>query len=115
MQGGYDAMVVPVRPTLKSEHPLVPMSEYIGWSDKVGRCYDPWLRSHLSEGARVIGPCERSMVVNEHVAFWETWAGRRFERSGEHTFRGALAPVDINLETNSGRYEEPNVWVGYAI
>ena len=110
---GFDAVIVAVRPTAKCQHPYVPMDEYIGWRDEGGRVFDPWLRSHVSQGARVIGPCERSMVVEEHIAFWETWAGRRFETSGQYLVEGALVPVSIDLERQIGRYEEPNVWVAY--
>jgi hypothetical protein len=111
---GLDAVIVPVRPTVKCEYPYVAMDDYIGWKDPNGRVFDPWLRSHVSQGARVIKPCERSMVVEEHIAFWETWAGRRFETSGQYLVEGALEPVTIDLERQVGRYEEPNVWVAYA-
>jgi hypothetical protein len=92
----------------------VPIDEYIGWKDESGRLFDPWLRAHLSQGARLVGPCDRSMVVEEHIAFWETWAGRRFEASGEYVVDGALVPISIDLERQVGRYEEPNVWVTYG-
>lgn len=109
-----DAVIVPVRPTAKSGYPYVAMQDYIGWKDAEGRVFDPWLRSHVSQGARVVKPCGRSMVVEEHIAFWETWAGRHFEKSGPYLVEGALVPVSIDLERQVGRYEEPNVWVAYA-
>lgn len=110
----FEAVIVPVRPTVKCDYPFVPMDEYIGWKDETGRVFDPWLRSHVSQGARVVGACDRSMVVKEHVAFWETWAGRRFETSGSYVLDGALAPVSIDIDRQVGLYEEPNVWVAYA-
>lgn len=111
----FGSVVVPVRPSAKCEHPFVPMKTYMHWRDGKGECFDPWLRSHLSQGARIIGSCERSMVVKEHPAFWETWAGQRFEKSDRYAFEGGLAPVDIDLEEGTGLYEEPNVWVGYRL
>ena len=111
---GFDGLIAPVRPTAKCDHPYVPIGEYIGWRDERGRLFDPWLRAHLSQGGKLVGPCERSMVVEEHVAFWETWAGRRFEQSGEYVVEGALVPISIDVERQIGRYEEPNVWVSYA-
>jgi len=107
-------VVVPVRPTAKVQHPWVPIADYVGWTDESGRPYDPWLRSHLASGARLVGPCERSMVVQEPIAFWENWSKRRFEKSGDYALEGAIAPVKIDLERQTGRYEEPNVWVSYA-
>jgi hypothetical protein len=54
------------------------------------------------------------MVVHEPIAFWENWSKKRFERSGAYALEGALAPVRIDLDSQSGTYEEPNVWVSYG-
>jgi hypothetical protein len=110
---GFEGVVIPVRPTAKANHPDVPMREYLHWTDKAGRAYDPWLRSHLASGGAIVGEASRSMVVEEPVAFWETWAGRNFEMCGHYAVPGALAPVEIDLERDLGRYEEPNVWFAY--
>lgn len=111
---GLDGVIAPVRPSAKSMHPWVNIQDYITWTDGYGRQYDPWLRSHLSSGGKLIRPCERSMVVDEHLGFWENWSKTRFERSGKYQMEGAIAPVEIDLERQAGRYEEPNVWVAYA-
>jgi GNAT superfamily N-acetyltransferase len=111
---GLNGLVAPVRPSLKSLHPRVPIKDYITWTDARGRQFDPWLRSHLSTGGKLVGPCERSMVVEEHVGFWENWSKQTFQSSGAYDIDGALAPVHIDLERRCGRYEEPNVWVAYA-
>ena len=111
---GLRGVVAPVRPSAKVEHPWVPILEYIAWTDESGRLYDPWLRSHLSAGGKLVGPCERSMVVHEPVAFWENWSKQRFETSGAYALPGALVPAKIDLDRQTGTYEEPNVWVSYA-
>jgi len=111
---GLDGLVAPVRPSAKARHPWVPIEEYMTWTDKRGRIYDPWVRSHLSSGGKLLRPCERSMVVHEPLAFWETWANQTYERSGSYVLDGALAPVDIDIDNQIGRYEEPNVWVTYS-
>jgi hypothetical protein len=111
---GLRGVVAPVRPSAKVNHPLVPIVDYIGWTDERGRVYDPWLRSHLSAGGKLIGPCERSMVVHEPIAFWENWSKQRFDKSGSYALEGALVPVEIDLDRQTGTYEEPNVWVAYA-
>jgi len=110
-----DGVVVPVRPTAKVRHPWVPIADYMAWTDDSGRPYDPWLRSHLSVGGKLIGPCERSMVVHEHIAFWENWSEQRFEQSGAYALPGTLAPVEIDIDRQTGTYEEPNVWVTYPV
>jgi GNAT superfamily N-acetyltransferase len=112
---GLRGVVAPVRPSAKVQHPWVPILEYLSWTDEKGRIYDPWLRSHLSEGGRLVGPCERSMVVHEPIAFWENWSNQRFETSGDYELEGALAPVKIDLDRQTGTYEEPNVWVSYGL
>jgi hypothetical protein len=111
---GLRGLVAPVRPSAKVRHPWVPIEEYIAWTDQSGRVYDPWLRSHLASGGKLIGPCERSMVVHEHIAFWENWSKQRFEESGAYALEGALVPVMIDLDRRTGTYEEPNVWVTYS-
>ena len=111
---GFERVVTPVRPSAKHRYAEVMMSEYIKWEDEKGRAFDPWLRSHLAVGGRVVHLCERSMVVDEHISFWETWAGREFDKSGQYIVEGALSPISIDLEQQTGRYEEPNVWVTYS-
>ncbi len=109
-----DGVIAPVRPSAKHKHPFIPMETYLGWTDERGRIYDPWLRSHLAAGGKIIKPADRSMVVEEPVAFWEMWRGSPFEATGEYAVDGALAPVSIDLEKGAGRYVEPNVWFAYA-
>ncbi len=94
----------------KSQHPFVSLDEYLSWKDERGRMYDPWVRSHMAAGGTIITQAARSMVVEEPIAFWETWAGRRFEQSGAYTVPGGLTPVNVDLENDIGRYVEPNVW-----
>lgn len=110
---GGGTLIAPVRPSSKWMHPVASMHDYIGWKDAGGRCYDPWLRSHLGQDGRLLGVCGSSMVVRQHVAFWETWSGMQFEKSGSYAVEGGLVPVEIDLEMEIGTYIEPNVWVAY--
>ncbi|MET0547069.1 MAG: hypothetical protein ABWZ40_12225 [Caulobacterales bacterium] len=112
---GLNGVIVPVRPSAKAKHPFVSIDDYITWTNEDGRSYDPWLRSHLASGCKIIAPCHRSMVVEEPVAFWETWSKRRFEQSGQYELSGGLIPLEIDIEKQIGRYAEPNVWVHYAV
>jgi GNAT superfamily N-acetyltransferase len=111
---GLHGVVAPVRPSSKVRHPWVSIQDYITWTDGKGSAFDPWLRSHLSSGGRLVGPCKRSMVVEEPIAFWETWSKQEYHRSGSYIIEGALVPVEIDVERGIGRYEEPNIWVTYA-
>jgi|LNFM01.1.fsa_nt_gb GNAT superfamily N-acetyltransferase len=112
---GLKGLVAPVRPSLKARHPFVAIEDYVTWTDDRGRPYDPWIRSHLASGGRLVGPCVRSMVVEEPVGFWENWTEQRFERSGSYEVAGGLVPLEIDLERQRGRYAEPNVWVAYTV
>jgi len=112
---GLDGVIAPVRPSEKHRHPFISMEDYLGWTDDKGRVFDPWMRSHLAAGGKIIKQAERSMTVEEPVAFWETWLGRHFEGSGSYAVDGGLIPVSIDLDKGVGRYVEPNVWFAYAI
>ena len=110
----FRGLVAPVRPSAKVKHPWVPIAEYLSWTDPNGRVFDPWLRSHLSSGGKLVGPCERSMVVHEPLGFWENWSKQHFEQTGPYALEGAIAPVKIDVDKQTGTYEEPNVWVAYS-
>lgn len=109
-----NGVVVPVRPTGKVHHPWVPIADYMTWKDDKGRSYDPWLRSHLASGGKIVGPCERSMTVHEPLGFWENWSKKRFQETGRYALKGGIAPVDIDVDRQTGTYEEPNVWIAYS-
>lgn len=107
-------LVIPLRPSLKSQHPFLSMEEYLQWSREDGAPFDPWLRIHWRLGAQVIAIAPLSMVITETVSKWEEWTSMRFPKSGEYAVPGALSPIIIDLEQDLGRYEEPNVWIHYA-
>jgi GNAT superfamily N-acetyltransferase len=111
---GLNQIIIPVRPSLKSRYPLVPMEEYIQWQRPDGSAFDPWLRIHRRMGAEILSIAPRSMVITGTVAQWEEWTGLFFPESGVYPVAGALAPIIIDREQNLGRYEEPNVWVEYS-
>jgi hypothetical protein len=104
-------LIAPVRPTLKSLYPFVPMSRYADWTRADGSPFDPWLRVHWRLGAERLAIAPRSLVVTGTVAEWEEWTGMAFPQSGDYVVPGALEPVTIDRERNAGRYEEPNVWM----
>lgn len=110
---GHAALIVPLRPTRKAEHPRVPIAEYAAWTDARGEPFDPWLRAHTRLGGEVLGVAERSLVVAQPRARWEALLGRPLP-PGEHDVPGALAPVRVD-ERGIGRYAEPNVWVLHRV
>jgi GNAT superfamily N-acetyltransferase len=108
---GYSRVIAPVRPSAKCHYPNVPMDQYVKWVDKRGRIFDPWLRSHVAAGGRMQGVCDRSMVVEQPLHFWKPWTGSQLEQNGQIPLKGALVPLEVDLNSGTGRYVEPNVWI----
>jgi GNAT superfamily N-acetyltransferase len=112
---GLADMIVPVRPTAKSHHPVVPMEVYVTWRDNSGEHFDPWLRVHERLGGRIVKVCRSSMTISGTVEDWRRWTGMDFAESGPHVVPGALVPVEIDLEKDRGVYIEPNVWMHHPV
>jgi hypothetical protein len=110
---GLEHLIIPVRPSLKSQYPTVPIEEYLTWRRDDGSPFDAWMRIHLRLGAEILGVCHRSMVIPGTVAQWEAWAGQQFPADGDYPVQGALTPVHIDRASDTGLYVEPNVWVRY--
>jgi GNAT superfamily N-acetyltransferase len=112
---GLDALLAPVRPTLKNRYPLTPMERYIRWTQAEGLPLDPWLRVHTKLGAEFLAIAPKSMVIPGTVAQWEAWTQMRLPESGIYIVPGALQPVRIDREQDVGVYEEPNVWMRHRV
>lgn len=108
---GLDALIAPVRPTLKDRYPLAPMERYIKWRRSDGAHFDPWLRTHERLGAEIAKVAPQSTCAPGSVAQWEDWAQMAFPETGAYVVPGALVPVDIDRERDEGLYVEPNVWM----
>ena len=111
----FQAVIVAVRPSLKSQYPITPMERYARWQRADGAPFDPWLRAHWRSGGEILKMAHPSMVVEATVAEWQEWTGLQFPESGEYVIPFALAPIQIDREMNLGRYIEPNVWVHHPI
>jgi GNAT superfamily N-acetyltransferase len=112
---GLDALVAPVRPTLKARYPLTAIERYLTWRRDDGELFDPWLRVHERLGAEILGVCPGSLVVTGTVAEWEEWTGMAFPDSGSYVVEGALVPIEVDREHDRGRYVEPNVWMRHPV
>lgn len=112
---GLNALVAPVRPTLKHRYALTPMERYVAWTHSDGLMFDPWLRTHQRLGATFMKVCPVSMTIPAKVSEWEKWTGMRFPDSGAYIVPFALNPVEINVEADIGTYVEPNVWMRHSV
>ncbi len=112
---GYADLVAPVRPNRKPDYPLIPIDDYWRWTTPADEPFDPWLRVHARAGARLVGPCHRSMEITGMVTEWEEWAGLPMPASGDYVVPGALVPVHVDRAADRGDYVEPNVWVHHTL
>ena len=111
----FNALIAPVRPSLKHRYPLIPMARYINWKQAEGAPFDPWLRTHTRLGGQIVKVALHSMVIPGTVAQWEEWTGMQFPESGDYIIPGALNPAYAVIEADLISYVEPNVWVHHAI
>ncbi|KXZ46860.1 hypothetical protein GPECTOR_40g594 [Gonium pectorale] len=115
---GANGLLAPIRPTIKPQYPLVDMEDYIAWrlpdSKHPGRemVFDPWLRTHIRLGARVLKVARASCTVAAPVAEWEAWTGLRFLSSGPYTVPGGLVVLQVDLETGIATYRDGTNVVG---
>jgi GNAT superfamily N-acetyltransferase len=114
-QAGLPTLIAPVRPTLKSQYPLTPLERYVQWTQPDGSPFDPWLRTHWRLGAQIAKVANPSMLIESTIADWEAWTKLRYPESGQYIVPGALNPIEIDCETDRGRYIEPNVWMQHAV
>jgi GNAT superfamily N-acetyltransferase len=112
---GLPQVVIPVRPSMKSRYPLTPIERYITWQREDGLPFDPWLRVHVRSGGRIVKPCTNAMRIDGSVTEWEAWTDIRFPESGDYIVPGALTPVHMDVEQDTGLYVEPNVWVVHEV
>jgi GNAT superfamily N-acetyltransferase len=92
-EDGFRALISPMRPTHKHLHPELSMEAYLDRKDAQGRTEDPWLRTHLSLGAKVLKVCPESMRISGSLAEWQAWTGMKFDSTGEALVPGGLVPV----------------------
>jgi GNAT superfamily N-acetyltransferase len=115
IRSGFERLLIPVRPVLKHLYPLVPMSRYLGWRTAGNLPFDPWVRTHVRLGGRIVKVCPRSMDIRATVKKWSAWTGLSFPERGDYVVRGALCPVRIDPGHDRGAYVEANVWTAYGL
>jgi hypothetical protein len=112
--GALRELIAPVRPTLKDRYPLTPIERYAHWRRDDRSAFDPWIRVHERLGGQILTIAERSMTVEGSVGEWESWTGMAFPESGAYVLPQALVPIEIDRDSDRGRYVEPNVWMRHS-
>jgi hypothetical protein len=112
-EAGLRELAAPVRPTMKSQYPLIPIERYMEWRREDGSHFDPWLRLHERVGGKIVAPSPVSMTIEASVSDWEEWTGVVMPEDGDYLIPGGLAPVEVR--NGVGRHIEPNVWVAHEV
>jgi len=112
---GIGHLIAPVRPSHKDRYPTIPMERYSRWTREDGSAFDPWIRAHLSLGARLGPAIPHSLRISGSVADWESWTQMAFPETGDYVFPDGLATVHIDRDRDLGEYWEPNVWVIHPV
>jgi GNAT superfamily N-acetyltransferase len=110
-----DTLILAARPSLKHLYPLTSIEHYLNWTDANGLPFDPWLRTNLKRGARLINLCAQSTTIIDTVSAWEQKTEMRLPETGNYIIPGALVPLQIDYATDQGTYIEPNVWLSYTL
>lgn len=112
---GIGHLFGPVRPTGKPSEPRTPITEYARRTRRDGLPADPWLRTHVKIGGRLVRVCPLSMTIGGTLADWREWTGLPLATSGLFDIPGALVPVHVSVEQDHAVYVEPNVWMHHQV
>lgn len=104
-------VIAPVRPTQKSSYPLTAISTYAAWTRDDGSPLDPWLRTHVRLGGRIIAMAPHSQTMTGTVGQWQSWTGLKLPSTGHYVIPDGLAPLYVDREQDIGTLTEPNVWM----
>jgi GNAT superfamily N-acetyltransferase len=108
---GLRRVIAPVRPTMKSNHPMIPIDTYVQRLRPDGAPVDPWLRTHWRIGGRILATAPASQTMTGTIAEWQDWTGREFPSTGDYVIPDGLSTLKIDLARDEGVYVEPNVWI----
>lgn len=108
---GLSQVIAPLRPTVKHRYPLTPIEDYASWTRADGSAFDPWLRTHLRMGARLLGTHPASQTFTGTVQQWQEWSGLDLPGDGAYVVPDALAPLHVDRVADLGTCTEPTIWV----
>lgn len=114
-RAGFADLVAPVRPSWKARYPLQDFTSYVRWTRQDGSPFDPWIRVHVRAGAEFMPVVPRSQTIEGTVEDWQRWTGMVFPDSGDYVVPGALIPVQVDVERDRGRIDEPNIWMRHRL
>lgn len=112
LRNGLSNLTIPIRPILKHSQPHIPMKEYMDHRLK-DKIYDPWIRTHINSGAKIIKVCEKSMTIKGDINFWNKLTNQKINQSGSLKIDGGLNLLNVNIDKDEAIYQEENIWLYY--
>ncbi len=106
---GLEWLIAPVRPNLKSSHPLTPIERYVKWCRPDGRMFDSWLRTHEPLGAAWRASPREATSSGGPWSSETSGPASCLPSWGQYVLAGALEPPRIDRERDEGMLIEPNV------
>ena len=91
------------------------MADYLARVRPDGLPQDPWVRTHVRLGARIVKVCPVSMTISGTLAQWRDWTGSALTESGSVAIAGGLTPLHVAVEHDHALYVEPNVWLHHRL
>ena len=111
VSAGFEAVIAPVRPTVKKLYPLTDIDTFAGWTRQDGLPLDPWIRTHVRLGATLLMGAPASQTMTGTVAEWESWTKLALPSTGDYVIPDGLAVLAVDREADRGVYHDPNVWM----
>src|SRR5699024_4216128 len=81
-KSGLPNVIAPIRPTLKHKYPLTPINTYAQWVRSDGLPLDPWLRTHVRVGGKIVCVAPHSQIMTGTVEQWEEWSKMKLPSTG---------------------------------
>ncbi len=119
-ESGLSQVIAPARPVDKSKFPDLSMEKYANLFDEnTGEHVDPWIRTHLRHGGKIVKVGKNSHVVHSSdgswpsVEQWQEWTGKQFPKDGLYDIPNGNAK--LNIHDGIGEYSEDCIWIVYDV
>jgi hypothetical protein len=129
---GYEKIIVPARPSSKSQYPEMTLADYlvlsghmkhsasnagnsIGDKSVKSIASDPWITLHMELGAELVNICEKSVEITGSIKWWEHLLNKSLQDKQTAIIPDGLVPLDIDHKKSSATYREPNIWLAYYL
>lgn len=129
---GYANVIVPARPSAKSQYPKLTLADYLVFSGHINPqsknnhysertenlkaiASDPWISLHMELGAELLNICEKSVEITGSINWWEHLLNKSLQDKQTVIIPDGLVPLEIDHKRASATYREPNIWLVYCL